>query len=624
MVSRAARIAKVAIDSPLPQLDRLFDYEVPEHLDTLANPGVRVRVPFGRSKKTVEGFLVEISDKSEFNGQLSEINEIVSAAPILDRDIYDLCRAVADRQASTASDVFRLAIPDRSVAVETKWLETFAVKPNQNAGSSKRETALVNPVFTEFGPKWVEEIVEMAREATVLGGSTIIVLPDFRDQALVFSALSQAQLSDLVLDYSSLQTKSKRYSSFLSCLSKDSAIVVGSRSAIFAPVRNLKKIIIWDDADPSHQEPSSPYSHTREVALLRQQIQNCDINILGHSRSVEVARYLNIKFFKDVTKPFPIPKVANSSSDLRVDSLAWQAIRSGLESGAVLVQVAAKGTSSSAYCSECSTRAMCKNCNGPIWIDQRNMTRCRWCNAGNLDFKCQSCGSASLRQGRAGSSRTVAEFGKAFPGAKIIEATGDEKVLKAPENSLVIATPGAEPTVRSGYTAVVILDANIALSKDSLRATEDAVRSWANAIALLNSSGRAVVVGLSGMLATKFSLWSMAEIANHELANRAELRFPPSIRLASIGTSAEIMQEVLPAFETIKGIEVLGPIAVKDRGAEVESRVLLKFDYSSGPALADALKALSLKLSAGHQRMNIKSGRAMRPIRVKMDDQEVI
>ena len=48
---------------------------------------------------------------------------------------------------------------------------------------------------------------------------------------------------------------------------------------------------------------------------------------------------------------------------------------------------------------------------------------------------------------------------------------------------IVIATPGAEPTVAGGYEAVIVLDANQALSKDSLRASEDAVRNWSNAIA---------------------------------------------------------------------------------------------------------------------------------------------
>jgi primosomal protein N' (replication factor Y) len=189
---------------------------------------------------------------------------------------------------------------------------------------------------------------------------------------------------------------------------------------------------------------------------------------------------------------------------------------------------------------------------------------------------------------------------------------------------LVIATAGAEPFVDGGYQAVVILDARAALAKDSLRATEDAVRSWANAVALLNAKGRAVLIGASGTLATKFSLWAIAEIADREFTTRAELRFPPAIRLASLGAEKEMMQQIVQEVSKVSGVEVLGPISIQDKGVETESRILLKYEYSTGAALAETIKALSLKLSAGHQRFNLKSGRAMRPIRVKMDEQEVI
>lgn len=624
MVSESTKIAKVALLSPLPQLDRLFDYEVPKSMESQLAIGVRVRVPFGRGKGLTDGFVVELPGSSDFDGKLSAVAEVVSNARVLDPSVYLLSRAVADRQASTLADVLKLAIPDRSVAVEKKWLEQVSLALDHRKGNSKRLTKLIRPVTDDGGPHWIAEIITLVEDALKTGSSTIISVPDYRDHSLVLSALRKLELGSVVVDYSTSQTKSKRYSAFLSCLSNETSVVIGSRSAVYAPVRNLSQIIIWDDADSSHHEQSSPYSHTREVALLRQKIQACDVQILGHSRSTEVARLLKIGFFTDESKTFPIPKIANSDADIRVDSLAWQAIREGLTDGAVLVQVASKGTSSSAYCGECNERALCKSCNGPIWIDSRNMARCRWCNSANLDHRCQNCNSTKIKQGKAGSTRTVAEFGKAFPGARIIESTGDEPVLEAPKNSLVIATAGAEPFVDGGYQAVVILDAKAALAKDSLRATEDAVRSWANAVALLNVQGRAVLIGASGTLATKFSLWAMAEIADREFTTRAELRFPPAIRLASLGAEKEMMQQIVQEISNVSGVEVLGPISIQNKGVETESRILLKYEYSTGAALSETIKALSLKLSAGHQRFNLKSGRAMRPIRVKMDEQEVI
>lgn len=620
------KIARVAVNSPLPQLDRLFDYEIPENLAELVSPGIRVKVPFGRSVNTLEGFVVELIDNSDFSGKLNSISEVISTAQVLTPEMYKLARAVADRQATPVSEVFRIALPDRSVNLEKKWLlENPANRDSKRTGNSRRITSLIRPVVTAAGPEWVRHISEQVAKSLAEGLSSIVIVPDFRDQAILLDALKTTEANSSIIDYSSSQTKSKRYASFLTCLSQEVSIVVGSRAAVFAPVNNLGQIIIWDDGDQSHQEQSSPYSHSREVALQRQQLQQCDVFLYGHSRSTEVARFIKIGFFEDQTAAFPLPKVANSETDIRVDSMAWRAIRAGLESGPVLVQVANKGFSTSIFCATCDQRAMCKRCNGPLWIDGRNQTRCRWCNAGNFDFRCQFCNATKSKQGSAGSSRSVAEFGKAFPGIRIIEATGEDPVISInSERALVISTFGAEPYAPNGYAAVVILDANRALSKDSLRATEDAIRGWANAIAKLSTSGQAVLVGVSGTLANKVSLWSMAEIAEHEYTTRAELRYPPAVRMASVGAERALLEALIPELEALPGVEILGPISISDRGQETELRLLLKYEYSNGTELARQLKSQALKFSAGQQRFSARSGRAMRPIRIKMDDVEVI
>ena len=619
-------IARVVIDSPLPQLDRLFDYSIPSELHNLVVVGVRVRVHFGRSKNLLDAFVVELVETSTFDGVLSPIAELVSAAPVLDPNIFALVRAVADRQASTAADVLRLAIPDRSVAVEKKWLETNTVeKETKFFSNGVKQTLLVEPHTDKEGPIWAIQIRDKCVAAVQEGTSVIVVVPDFRDQAVLLEVLIAADLGSRIVNYTTGTQKSKRYAAFLSCLSMASSIVVGSRSAIFAPVRNLAEIIVWDDGDSSHQEPSSPYSHTREVALMRQRLQKCNLMFLGHSRSTEVSRLVALKFLEDVSKPFKLPRIANTKTDLRVDSMAWKAIREGLETGPVLVQVAAKGTATSVFCSNCDRRSECKRCNGPLWIDERNYVKCRWCNAVNMNFACQGCGASKLKHGSAGSSRTLAEFGRAFPGVQLIEATAETRTQTIRAGKfIVVATPGAEPRVSGGYSVVVILDANRALNRDSLRATEDAVRTWSNAIALGNSDSRSVIVGVADPLAKMFSLWSQAEISQREFASRAELRFPPAIRMASVGSTKELIQELQGQLTEHANFEILGPIPIVERGVNTEWRLLIKYEYSDGLKLAEILRSISLRLSAGQQRLSVKSGRAMRPIRIKMDDVEVI
>lgn len=622
-------VARVAIDSPLPQLDRLFDYEVAEALREIITVGSRVRVPFGRGAGLSDGFVVELVESSDFNGKLARLEELVSPVSVLKPEIYALCRAVADRQAVTIADVFKLAIPTRSVAVEKKWVAAQidlvaanlpAAKPEQRAGESRRNFAFIEPRTNEFGPIWVQQLTARAVANLEAGESTILVVPDYRDQAVLLAAVRDKVSTESVVDYTSQQTNSLRYSAFLRCLAEQPAIVIGSRAALYAPVSSLGEIIMWDDGDANLQEPTSPYSNARDVALIRQSQANCGLFLAAHARSSETERLVEIGYLKDITVPFPVPKLAISETNARVDSLAWQAIRRALEQGdSVLVQVASRGQSVSAYCAGCGDRAKCSSCAGPLWIDSQNQPRCRWCNAHNLGFSCPACQGRALKQGRAGATRTSAEFGKAFPGTKIVESNGDNRLESIPKTKqIVVSTPGAEPRVEGGYGAVVLLDCNELLSRDNLRASEDAIRIWSNAIALMKSGGLAVAVGLQGFLGQEFALWSQAKIAHHEYLSRAELRFPPFIRMASLSGERDLLDKVLASLPA--EIEILGPIPIATKDAAADDwRALIRYDYYQGATLAATLKAQVLLATAGARRVSAKSGRSQRPIQIKMD-----
>ncbi|MFM6966645.1 MAG: primosomal protein N', partial [Rhodoluna sp.] len=607
--------------SPLPQLDRLFDYEIADSIRDQVVVGARVRVPFGRGTSLSDGFIVELVEKSDFAGKLARLDELVSPVPVLQPEIYQLSRAIADRQAVTIADVFKLAIPTRSVAVEKKWLAengTLTKYTSNPATAASRTFAFAEPRTNEAGSVWVQQLVARAVVNLEAGQSTILVVPDYRDQAILLDLLKASAAADQVVDYTSQQTNSLRYSAFLRCLKPEPSIVVGSRAALYAPVSKLGEIIIWDDGDSNLQEPTSPYTNARDVALIRQSQSNCRLHFFAHARSCELERLVEIGYVIDVSAPFVVPKLAISETSARVDSLAWQAIRRALEQGeSVLVQVSSRGQSVSAYCAGCGDRAKCSECAGPLWVDSQNQPRCRWCNAHNLAFSCQVCGDRNLRQGRPGATRTAAEFGKAFPGSKIVESNGSNRLEQVPAGKqIVISTPGAEPRTPGGYGAVVLLDCNDMLSRDSLRATEDAVRTWSNAIALMKPGGLAVAVGLQGALGQRFALWSQAEIAHQEYLSRAELRFPPFIRMASLSGEPELLGKVLATLP--KEIEVLGPMSINDATSS-DWRALIRYDYSQGPTLAETLKTQVLLATAGAKRLNARTGRAQRPIQIKMD-----
>jgi len=670
------RFARVAIESPLPQLDRLFDYRIPAALSEQIQVGVRVTVPFGKGGSKLDGFVVELTDSTDFDGELNQLDTVISPVPVLPPSSYHLLRAIADRQAGVLAEVSKLAVPNRSVRVEKAWLAgqqstgtqstaeavtdphlrdgariEFAHRPQSYVG---RNTLLAEPRLVAVRQtggsvaadiagteavlqSWVAHLIAIAVEQLADQKQCILVVPDFRDQTRLKAGFEALGLQDFVLDFSADQTPSARYASYLRALENRPAVVIGSRAAAYAPLPNLGAIALWDDSDFSLQEPMAPYVHTRDVCLLRQQQSGCSLLFAGHSRSPEVQRLTELGYLSDLTENFAPPKIAVTEPGMRVDGTSYQLAREAFDAGgAVLVQVANTGHSTGTYCQQCGERSRCRTCNGPIFIDSKQAPRCRWCSAINLGLACTECGSTKIRQGVAGSTRTASELGRAFPGVNVVEATWEHRVetLK-PGKRLVVATPGAEPVIEGGYQAVILLDGQRLLAKDTLRAAEQAVNLWSNAVSLLAPGGRCVGVGLATPLGTKFALWDQRGIAAQELANRRELGFPPHFRMASVAGPRELVDQavagLVEALRPVGAIELLGPLLQTETGggkvatlANPTWRYLIRYDYSVGESLAKELKARALVINAGNKAVSAKSGRVSRAVRIRMDDSEVI
>ena len=100
-MSDSRRVARVVLDSRLPQLSRLFDYLIPAGVEVAQ--GVRVRVPLRSAKRLAEGYVVEIATASDHSGTLAEIAEFVTPVPVLPARLWELASTVAGRSAGNLS-----------------------------------------------------------------------------------------------------------------------------------------------------------------------------------------------------------------------------------------------------------------------------------------------------------------------------------------------------------------------------------------------------------------------------------------------------------------------------------------------------------------------------------------
>lgn len=671
------RVASVVIDSPLPQLDRLFDYRVPEELTAAVRPGVRVRVPLRSAGRVADAFVVDVrttggpGDAAGYSGVLSDIESVVSPIAVLTDDIWALARKAADRAAGNASDILRLAVPPRQVRVEKQFLAREApvalvdvpppASPIAGYGAGVIEGAIgargrlaidAIPLVvridtgTAVGTSteaaaaregswighWAVTMAEAAAATVARGESAILAVPDYRDQAQLAAALASVLPAERIVHLDARQSNPDRYRAFLRCLAGDALAIIGNRSVVYAPASTLGLIALWDDGDPLHAEPLSPYVHARDAALVRQEQQDCALFFFGHSRSTEVERLVEIGWFTSVSpspsvRPRVIPTAQQSSNDrlaaqARIPSSAWNEARKALETGPVLVQVARPGYAPRIACADCRQNARCERCEGPLGQKTATSTpACNWCGALAAHWTCTNCGGQKLRLLGSGAGRTAEDLGRAFPGVRVIVADGERTILEiGNEPALVIATRGAEPVAAGGYRAVLLLDGESMVARESLRVGEDCLRWWSNAAALAARRAPIVLVGVGGALASALATWRQSDYARRELADRRSLRFPPAVRVATVTGVADAVATAVGSVQ-VEGPDILGPVEIGDGTV----RTIVRFDYAAGPGVASGLRAEVVRNAAA--RRKAAAGRGARgavapTLRVRLDDVE--
>ncbi len=636
------------IDSPVPALDHLFDYAVPESLAEYIGVGCRVRVPLRSGGRIADAYVIELTDSSSFDGELSTLESLVSAVPVLAPEVWRVARAVADRAAGSASDIVRLAVPKRHVRVEKAWLEaepaddtvaplplagysdaSSAVAPGERVAISAIPQLCLTPNGDTVG-RWAQSAAELATQVLARGRKIIIVVPDYRDQDQVLTALRSFVPSRLVSRLDAKQPAAQRYRAFLDCLRPGPRVIIGNRSAVYAPASDLDAIMLWDDGDDLHSEPLAPYVHARDAALVRQQDSGCALILLSHTRSVECQRLVEIGWFRALaperhTQPrVTLTDPASNGDAARIPSSAWKAARSALESGPVLVQVARPGYAPVVACQRCRTGARCRACGGALSIQKAGQApHCALCGALSADWRCDECGDTRLRLVTRGSARTTEELGRAFPGTTVITADGDHPLERIPARpALVVATRGAEPIAENGYSAVLLLDGDRMLAREALTIAGDCLRWWSNAAALAANGAPVILVGVGGRLGTAFATWTSAAFAAEELADRRELSFPPAVRTVSVSGDLAAVDAAVSGLDAELYRDVLGP----NERAEGGVRSIVRFDYAAGAEIARSLRA-AIVANATKRRRGPSAKGGYRPpptLRIRFDETELV
>ncbi len=329
-------------------------------------------------------------------------------------------------------------------------------------------------------------------------------MPDHRDVTRLDDALTTLVGGGHHVALTADAGPAKRYAAFLAVERGAARIVIGTRAAAFAPLREIGLVAMWDDGDDLYAEPRAPYCHTRDVLLLRARQTGCAAIVGGHARSAEAQYLLRTGWAREVVGPrdtvrsrVAVSVTGATDFDLQRDPLArssrlpqeaHQAIAAGLRSGPVLVQTPRAGYATRLACDRCRTPAEVHGlprtrCGSP---SSGAVPSCAWCGTDAAGWTCPECGGHGLRAPVLGDRRTAEELGRSFAGTPVRTSSGDRVLERVgPEPAIVVATPGAEPVADAGYATVALLDTWLLLARSDLRADEEAVRRWSNAAALV-------------------------------------------------------------------------------------------------------------------------------------------
>ncbi|MFC9994277.1 hypothetical protein [Nocardia sp. NPDC127526] len=472
------------------------------------------------------------------------------------------------------------------------------------------------------GEDWARRLAEMAAVVAEGGRSAVLMVPDQRDLDRVLGECV-ALVGESAVGLAAGLGPSARYRRWLAALRGTARVVIGTRSSVFAPVKDLGLIAIWDDGDDTYAEPRAPYPHAREVAMLRAHETGAAFVAGGFARTAEVQAIVESGWAHDLLADradlrAAMPRIkAPGDTDValerdpiakavRIPGEAFMAAKRALAEGApVLVQVPRRGYIPALSCAKCRTPARCRHCNGPLALpDNGSKTgsatspggngaraggdgarrsaqevgvaasvarggaevahspTCRWCGKTEPAFRCGACGSRALRAVVIGAARTAEELGRAFPGVPVRGSGGGNVLSEVPPGpQVVVATIGAEPTVPGGYGVALLLDGWALLGRADLRAAEDTLRRWMSATALVRPKGQALVMAEPTLPTVQALLrWDPVWHAQIELSGRTEVRFPPAVRLAAIDGTTDSIAELLTEAKLPDFVEVLGPV----------------------------------------------------------------
>ena len=522
-------VVNVWVDSGLSHLDGIYSYRCPVDLVNKISVGSRLKVPF--NSRSCEALVIEVFE-NETAEHLKIIESVLGIFPVANSALIEFYRIMAKYWASDPYSLIKFGIPLRVASVE-KTIESESIAVSKKSAVSKRNKQNFFMMHTPHKSAY-REIAELAIER-LKNGSTLVLMPDSKDVDRVMQSFTGKTMDFKIIRLDSSLPRAQRYENYLKSSLQNNVLVIGNRSALFAPIPDLDSVIVGFEKSEQYFEKKHPYWNTRDSVFLRAQIENLNVYFTGYVPSCDMAQQIEKRNVKFITERTNITTTAfpQTQGELLPDRII-PAIRKALNQGTVLFLVPRKGYANALLCAKCRNIALC-TCGGRLLVAGQNSDpTCSVCNTAVRNWQCSWCAGTTRYVSARGIDRFHEEIGRAFPNTPI-QLSSAPNILEevAEKTKIVIATTGSIPGSFKEYSAVVLLEGQRFLAASSSRFEELVYESFFEAAAHVSKKGNVfVVLDAFHPLVAAITKWNPGTLVRKILRENEEAFLPPYSSIA--------------------------------------------------------------------------------------------
>lgn len=626
-------IAEVAL--PLP-IDKTFYYEYPSKFTIPAKPaGSKVKVSFGN--KPIVGVIVGLHQEHELDGKLPKklkfVDKIYPVKECVPDEMLDLAKWMAGYYCCSLGEALQSVFPVKSYTRERPKHDCMDTSYSGNGKSENIELsreqkdafdnisqALVSGKPSTFllygitGSGKTEIYVKLLRHVLESGGSGIFLVPEISLTPQFIKKTYDCFPGEVVLWHSRLSRK-ERNTAWEELASGEKKIVLGVRSAIFAPLKNIKVIIIDEEQEDTYKQETKPMYHTREVAKKRAQYHNATV-ILGSATpdvssfyKAQTGEYKLVKLTKRFADA-PLPKIdlidlkagyIGRTQALVTKDLVFAVKRALARREQIILFLNRRGFSPNCICYDCGWTARCPRCSVSLVKHEQvrhrkkvpyhlpdmaamsaqkfrekintgsaaGILRCHLCGYfGKIPVVCPECRNQKLTFFGLGTQKLEKEIRRLFPEARVFRMDYDstrekdihQKIYNDFLNEKFDILLGTQ-MISKGFdfprvTLVGIIDADILMNLPDFRAAEKTFRM------IVQVAGRAGRKELAGrvliqtyypdnFVLNKAKLHDYEEFYKEDIKSREMFEYPPFMELISVTVIGKNEEDVIKGIESI-------------------------------------------------------------------------